>query len=366
MKSEFNRIIIINPFGIGDALFSTPVIENVKASHPNSFIGYVCNIRTAPIFQNNPKVNKVFIYEKDDWRKLWKESKLRCAINFLKFLSGIKKCKFDVAIDLSLGRHYSFFLWFLGIQKRFGFNYKKRGFFLTDRIDIAGYENKHVIEYHLDLLRFMGVEIHEIKPRVYIKDEYRVWADCFLEKRGIGSAKNIFLVGVIPGGGVSWGKAVDIRRWHKEKFAQLADKVIDSAGANVIIFGDAKEAGLCDEVISMMRHKPVRIVGETDLMQFATLLSKCNLVVANDGGPLHLAVAVGVKTVSLFGPVDEIVYGQYPNNPDMHRIIVRKDLKCRPCYARFRMPPCQHNKECLGGIGTDEVLGAVLDLLRKD
>lgn len=355
------RIIIINPFGIGDVLFFTPVIENIKARYPDAFVGYLSNIRTAPIFKSNPKVNKVFIYEKDDWRKLWHESKIKCIIDFLRFLSEIKKYRFDLAIDLSLGRHYSFFLWFLGVKRRYGFNYKKRGVFLTDKIDIQGYEGKHVIEYYLDLLRFMGIEPVESKPKVYISDEYKAWAESFLEVKGIDRKKP--LVGIVPGGGVSWGKTVDIRRWPREKFAKLADEIIEKTQAEVIVFGDVLEKTLCDELSSLMRHRPILVVGETNLLQFMALLSKCNVVVANDGGPLHLSVATGVKTVSLFGPVNERVYGQYPNNQGMHRIIT-KDLSCRPCYSRFKMPPCQNDKACLKRIDVFEVFSAVSDLSR--
>ncbi|PIQ89387.1 MAG: hypothetical protein COV72_03330 [Candidatus Omnitrophica bacterium CG11_big_fil_rev_8_21_14_0_20_42_13] len=360
MKKKFKKVIIINPFGIGDVLFSTPVIENVKISYPDSFIGYVCNARTAPIFYSNPKVDKVFIYEKDDWRSLWHKSKFRCVIAFIKFLWQIKKCNFDLAIDLSLGRHYSFFLWLLGVKKRYGFNYKKRGFFLTDKIGMEGYQKKHVIEYYLDLLRFMNLEPVETKPKVYINRQDRLWAEEFLKKRGV--SKNC-LIGIVPGGGVSWGKAVDIRRWSKDKFSQLADAIIDKFPADVIIFGGASEVNLCKEVAAMMKHQPIQIAGETTLMQFAALLSMCDVVVANDGGPLHLSVAAGVKTVSLFGPVDERVYGQYPNDPNVHKIIM-KNLSCRPCYNKFRMPPCRNAKECLSGIAVDEVLCAVKDLLK--
>ncbi|MEK6715239.1 MAG: glycosyltransferase family 9 protein [Candidatus Omnitrophota bacterium] len=361
MKVNVKKVIIINPFGIGDVLFSTPVIENVKLSYLDSFIGYLCNIRTAPIFYSNPNVNKVFIYEKDDWRKLWKESKLKCINNFIKFLLEIKKCRFDLAIDLSLGRHYSFFLWLLGIKKRYGFNYKNRGLFLTHKIDIEGYQNKHVIEFYLDLLRFMNLNPVEVKPKVYIRDAEKLWADDFLKNKIVAKG---YLIGIVPGGGVSWGTAVDIRRWPRDKFSRLADRLIEQLDVNVIIFGDSKEAGLCDEVISMMENEPIRIVGETSLMQFAALLSECDLVVANDGGPLHLSAAAGAKTVSLFGPVDEKVYGPYPADPMVHRII-KKNLPCRPCYSKFRMPPCRNNKECLNGIGVEEVLDAVLELLRK-
>ncbi|HDZ76915.1 MAG TPA: lipopolysaccharide heptosyltransferase family protein, partial [Candidatus Omnitrophica bacterium] len=274
LKVVSKKIIIVNPFGIGDVVFSTPVIENLKIAYPDSFIGYLCNARTAPILQTNPKIDKVFIYEKDDWRKLWKESKFKCIVDFIKFLSEIKKCKFDLAVDLSLGRHYSFFLWLFGVGKRYGFNYHNRGLFLTDKIDIEGYQDKHVIEYYLDLLHFMNLNPTAIEPKVYIDTAHSTWAEDFLKSKGINS--DDYLIGVVPGGGVSWGKAVDIRRWAKEKFTQLADKIIGNFPVKMVIFGDKFELELCSSIVSGMKNKAVMIVGQTDLLQFVALLSKCN------------------------------------------------------------------------------------------
>ncbi|MFQ5680522.1 MAG: glycosyltransferase family 9 protein [Candidatus Omnitrophota bacterium] len=366
------RIIIVNPFGIGDVVFSTPVVENVKAAYPDAFIAYLCNARTAPIFRDNPHIDKVFIYEKDDWRRLWRRSRIRCIIDFLRFLREIKRCRFDLSIDLSLGRHYSFFLWLLGVGKRYGLNYKNRGLFLTRKIDIRGYEDKHVIEYYLDLLRFMGLNPRQVRPRVYIKEEHRAWAREFLKAKGLdvsapssgdmNSAPR--LVGIIPGGGITWGRDVEARRWPRERFARLADEIIRQCRATVLIFGDRSEKGLCRDVCAAMDNKPIAIVGETTLSQFIALLSCCSLVVANDGGPLHLSVALGARTVSIFGPVDERVYGQYPPDPNRHRV-VKKALPCRPCYNRFRKPPCYYHRRCLRNITVAEALIDVFDLLGK-
>ena len=117
------RILIINPFGIGDVLFSTPLISNLKAADPEGYIGYICNIRAKDAIYNNPGLNEIFVFEKDEYRNLWKQSKVKCIKKFIAFLFKIKSRRFDVAIDLSLGHQYSLFLWLIGVRKRIGYNY---------------------------------------------------------------------------------------------------------------------------------------------------------------------------------------------------------------------------------------------------
>jgi len=100
-----------------------------------------------------------------------------------------------------------------------------------------------------------------------------------------------------------------------------------------------------------MGHEPVKLFGKTSIGQFGALLSKCSLAIVNDGGPLHVAVAVGTRTVSIFGPVDEGVYGPYPNAD--HRV-VKKEIPCRPCYRQFHRAICDH-VSCLNDLGVEEV-----------
>ena len=136
------------------------------------------------------------------------------------------------------------------------------------------------------------------------------WAKEWLNRHKIDPAKP--LIAVFPGGGASWGKAARYKRWAAPKYAQLIDKIIENFDAAIILMGDSKEEELCREVASLA-HFPLHFaVGETSLLGLAALLMQCQGAIVNDGGPLHVAAAVGVKTVSIFGPVDPQVYGPYP------------------------------------------------------
>lgn len=353
------RILVINIFGIGDVLFTTPLIRNIKENFPNSFLGFVCNQRVQGILFNNPYVDKIFVFEKDYYRNLAKSSRLRCLKDFLTFLNSIKKERFDLCIDLSLNGQVGFFTWALGIRKRAGFNYKNRGWLLTDGIPIEGYEGKHVAEFYLGLLKFLGLEINAVNLEIFLNEAERMWREDYLRNNGISEGD--LLMAIIPGGGASWGKDAVIKHWPAEKYAEIADKCIEKFRAKIIILGDYSDFEACNLVFGFIKQRAIQTCGKTDLRQFAALLNRCNLVVTNDGGPLHVAVAAGCKTVSLFGPVDEKVYGPFTSNPLRHRV-VKKKITCRPCYRRFKLADCS-KRICLEEISVVEVFQAIEELI---
>ncbi len=425
-----NRILIINPFGIGDVLFTTPFIRALRRQFRNSFIGFICNSRTAPILRANKNIDEVFVFDKGDYRAIWRRSKIQCIKQFLALLALVKSKGFDIAIDLSLGHQYGFFLMLLGVGVRMGYDFKGRGRFLTHKIDIDGYYDKHIAEYYLDLLEFLQASLQgnsDIKcqgllsnflhvilrePRrgdrrislfpifgripllrgkkrffgfasqnlrmtyekvaslssvagnysrnleIFIPQEDLSWVDDFLKENG--AALSDKLLAVVPGGGASWGKAAIYKHWPAENFAKAADGLIDKYAFKAIVFGSNDDMDICGDVLKSMRNKAVSACGKAGLLQFAALLKKCSLVLCNDGGPLHMAVAAGVKTVSVFGPVNEKVYGPYPASNE--HIVLKKDLNCRPCYNRFKLQGCPE-RICLLDIRPEDAIKAAEKLL---
>ena len=164
----------------------------------------------------------------------------------------------------------------------------------------------------------------------------------------------------MPGAGASWGKTAVYKHWPAENFASAADELVAGHNLKVIVFGSQDETDICRQVLNSMRQRAISACGETGLMEFAAMLKRCSLVICNDGGPLHMAVAAGVKTVSLFGPVDENVYGPYPSSPE--HIVIKEDLNCRPCYKRFKFNQCQ-NRMCLLNIRPQDVVNVAKNLL---
>lgn len=287
------NILIINPFGIGDVLFCTPLIRNLRYYYPDAFIAVAVQKSVAPVLQNNPRINKVIRFSRGDFKELSRQSRLKALGLLFRVLSEVRRFDFDLCIDLSLEHRYALFLKFLGVRQRIGYNYKNRGRFLTHKIDIEGYENKHVVEYHLELLRFLGKEPKFRNQELFLSQDERDWADAFL--RSNGAADNTLLVGIIPGGGASWGDKADYLRWPSENFSEVSAALSKTCGVKIILFGDKKDTRICEGIAHHLEQKPIEAFGKTTLRQFIALLDKCNLIICNDTGPLHISVALGKK-----------------------------------------------------------------------
>lgn len=353
------KLLIINPFGIGDVLFTTPVIRAIKENYPDSFIGYWSNLRVKPLLGSDGRINKIFALSRGDLKKNYQESFFKGIWSAIKLTLGIRKERFDICLDFSLDHRYSLFSKIAGIKKRIGFDYKGRGRFLTHKISIDGYHDKHAVEYYLSLLSFLGIEPKNKELDLFVPIACSQKAANILSARLIEA--NDLVVGISPGAGGSWGKDAGYKHWPALKFAELADKLVNEFKAKIVIVGDDSERPIADVIINAMRSKPIDLVGKTGLEILPAIIKQCNLFISNDGGPMHMAVALGVKTVSIFGPVSELVYGPFPS-VNKH-VVLKWDMACRPCYKNFRLPVCDKDRECLKQVSVDEVFAASRALL---
>ena len=201
--SDPKRILIVNPFGIGDVLFTTPLVRALRRAFPGSYLGYLCNRRTEDILRNNPNLDELFIYEKDEVVQLFQASRWKGVAYIAGFLRRIRGARFDLAVDLSLGEKYAFLLKWLGVPRRIGFDYRRRGRFLTGRLPIDGYHNAHVVEYYRSLLHFMGILLCDASLELCVSETDRRWAAQWLNEHHLEGER--LIVGVVPAGGVSWG-----------------------------------------------------------------------------------------------------------------------------------------------------------------
>jgi lipopolysaccharide heptosyltransferase II len=352
-KPNFKKILVINIFGIGDVLFTTPLIANLKAIFPEAQIGYLCNRRSYTVLENNPHIGKIFIYERDEFDKIRQSSQFAYVKALFRFWDEIKKEKYDCVFDVSLSSLTSYFSAWAGIPRRIGFNYKNRSPLLTDRFVLKGYEARPVVEYYLDLLRNVGLEAEKNRLEIYLTPKEEQFAEDTINMSGFKKYKRT--IGLVPGGGASWGKDALFKRWSTENYAKLADKIVENTDAAFILFGDKNEDALCQELSAHLKDRALNLCGKTTIKQMAALSKRCDLMILNDGGPLHISVAAGAKTLSFFGPVDESVYGPFPR--EGHHVLTAK-VACRPCYRSFRRASCEHIS-CLRDLTVEDAYTAV-------
>jgi heptosyltransferase-2 len=316
--------------------------------------------KTAPLLRSHPLIEKVFVYERDDFVSEQKKSFVGGLKKYSQFISDIRKEHIDCAIDLSLNTPFGLFALLAGIKKRYGLNYKNRSRFLNKTIKIDGFIGKHVADYYLDTLTLLDTPVKRCNLEVYTDDASKAWANEFLSQNGI--SKELFVIGIAPCGGDAFGKDNCLRRWPPEYFSLLVDRLVEEYNAKILIFAGPKERNDVNGIISPVKHKKdVFDLSDLTLEKTVALVERCQLFISNDSGILRFADGLNKKIVALYGPIDEKVYGPYPYD-EKRTIVLKKDMSCRPCYNKFRLAHCENDRKCLTGITVNDVLAAVKTL----
>ena len=356
------KILVVNPFGIGDVLFTTPVVRVLKQKFPGSYIAFLCNRRSGSVLVNNPGIDELFFFTRGDLKEERKISYFRYLRKLVFAVWKLWSKRFDLVVDLSLVNQYSVIFWLVGIKERWGIDYKGRGRFLTKKISIPGFSGKHVIDYYRELMEYAGILGFENKTELFLSAADRSWADNFLRENNINRSK-IKIFGIAPFGGESWGVDAKLKQWPSERFTETARRILKNYPAKIIFFGtknDFAEAELMKNDLSS--PDVLNVSGKTSLGQLAAMISECDLFISNDCGPMHMACALGVKTVSLFGPVDDKVYG--PIGGKLRHQVAAGNIACRPCYADFRKPLCG-DPRCMREVMVDQVYKLIEGLNEK-
>jgi len=334
MKQEYKRILIFNVNWLGDVLFSTALIRNVRRNFPQSFIACIIPSRCYPVLKGNPHLDEIIIFdEKDRHKGIFK---------VLDFVRTLKAKKFDVAFLLHRSFSRALICRLSGIPERIGHYTKKRAFLLTKKIIPPKRDSLHRIDYYLDIIEKSGLRIEDRYTEFFVSDEDLEFAKAFLKKHSV--AEKDFMVIINPGG--NWLP----KRWPKDYWAQLADKLIEDFGAKVIISGSTNDLALATHIQDKMIHKPIIACGVFNIKQLGALSKIVSLFITADTGPLHIANSVGAKKIiALFGPTSPEVTGPYPLK---NVIILRKDVGCKiSCYQ----VNCKDNR-CMKAITPNDVL----------
>lgn len=341
MKS-FRNILVVQPYGIGDALFMTPILRALHALPTVEAVDLLLGSRTEAVFHHNPHVDQIFSIDKGKWHANGRSQMLSDLTLLWEKLHG----RYDLLIDFSLQREYGFYGFLLGIPRRIGLNFKNRSIFLTKSLPLRdGYEGAHAVDFYCEAARLIGLEIEDRFLEFYLSEEDREEAKKILGSKSISDSRRF--VALAPGGGESWGEDAHFKRWPIHHFAELVSllkKRMDFEG--ILAFGSESERQLGEALKEVSSVPVVNLCGEVSLRTCAALLERASLLIANDGGLVHLAHALGTPLVALYGPVDPAVYGPYPLSPQAVAI-AKNGLPCRPCYSRFRYNSACVDRECL-------------------
>ena len=341
------RILIRAANWVGDAVMSLPALRAVRQRFPQSHIAVLARPWVAELYAREQFPDEVIEYPSArGFRDL--PGKWRIA-------RRLRDGRFDWAVLLPNSFESAAVVRLAGIEQRIGYDRDARGGLLTHAIappepgEIPRFESY----YYLELLRRAGW-IEELPDEIVIRldgiDDARAAGDRRFREMGIDTQ----VVGISPG--AAYGKA---KRWLPEHFAEAAAKVAGELGAPVILFGSAGERALCAKVESMEPLRRIRVhnlAGETTLGAFIELAAACSVFLTNDSGAMHIAAALGVPTVAVFGATDYTATG-----PTGERTrVVREPVECSPCLLR----ECPIDHRCMKWVPAERVAEIALDLLK--
>jgi len=330
---EIKKILCIKPRGIGDIVLSTIILDNLKAHYPNAKIDYLTEHFAKYSVKNNPLVHKVLTMHKIEF--------------VLKVAWRIRKEKYDMIIDLWSNPRSAQITFLSGVKYRVGFAYRGRKY----AYNILGTSEKgdhHSAEHNLELLKPLGVDIVSKKIHYSVGPLEKIFADDFFSENKL-DVGNVF--GIIPAGG--W----DSKRCDKEKWVEICNESVKRFNCKILVLwgpGDENDA----KFIKSNLKENCFLSPKSTLPQMAALISKCDLVIANDSGPMHISAALGVPTLGIFGPTNPKAHGPYSPNSDY---VIKEDLDCIICNKLI----CPYKHECMRELPVEKVIQK-LELIGKD
>ncbi len=306
------KILIEIPTWLGDTVMSTPAIENIVATYPQCELTVFGSFVATKLFVFHPNVKKIVINDSKEKGNRY--------VNLYMHAKNIGEV--DMAFSFRSNFPTKFFLWFVSSPKKYIYKRYK------------GKQIHQVIRYNDFVNKSLNSHIQPGKLKVYIQEK-------------IEEKMTRPLLGINPG--ATYGSA---KRWYPEEFAKV---VIDlSSKYDIVIFGGKGEVDIAKDIEERLIDAKIlnyqNLAGKTSVEELIETISKLDLFITNDSGPMHLAAAFAVPTVCIFGPTKHLETHQWMNADEM---LLRKEMDCAPCMKR--VCPLKHH-DCMKLIVASDVL----------
>ena len=335
-KDKIKKILVIKFGGIGDVLLSTVVLSNLKIYFPNAEIYFLTHSSCRDIVSDNPYITKFFTFN-FGLDEAW------CLVK------NIKLQQYDLIIDLYGNPRSALVTFWSRAKYRVGFNFRHRKYAYNIVAQGRG-GSVHNVEFNLDALRKIEVPITKYELAVYIKDIHKNFADKFLIKNGIDK-KEIF--GILISGG--W----ETKKYKAKDFAELIKIIKEKYDVNILLmWGVESERAEC-EFIKKETGDYVFIEPETSLKYASAFMRRCKVIIGNDSGLLHLAVASGVPVLGIYGPTNPDSQGPFGGN----NLVVRNEkLDCLNC----NLLECKIGNICMTELPKEKITEKIKILIDKN
>lgn len=341
-SKEVRKILVLESGNLGDVVGILPFLKNLRTNYPGAQIAFFANPSMFPLLENLSLVDELiparfpWAIHFSQWKRYNPFSSLWTQL--ARAIREVRQREFDLALSARGDIRDNFILWLTGIRRRVGYGFLGGGFMLTERA-IPNLSRPHRSDCWLQLLKHLGKEVIDWQPHLELSPDEQKCAKEYVAERGIGDGE--LLIGIHP------GARNRTRQWGTENFRAVGEELADRLSAKIIWFQDPNENN--DDGAPFDRVT-------LPLRQFMAVLARCNMLICNDSGPMHIATGLGVPIVGVFGPTEPAWFGPLGEH---NKIVMHPSFWCRPCADRciFDQP------YCLRSISSEQVLQATLDLL---
>ncbi len=374
IRSE-KKIVVIKPCCLGDVVMTTPLLEVLHQAYPDASITYVVGTWSKVIAEHHPAVTAVI-----DSGTVGIPGHYHLK-DYLAVARQLRKHRFDLAFVLDRSPLVTLLPFLAGVPRRVGPDSLARGFSLTDRVPVSFSPAKprHEAEIYLDLARAIGLPVNAPRMRFVPTEE---------ERQSVPTASRV-QVAVFPGGGSNPGMELTAKRWPLERYREIARRLVHELDMQVLLIGGPGDVALNDSLLEGLdvpdgpnpsrQGRPqgsplprdeggmqgegtvTNIAGKTTIGQLAAYLERCALFIGNDSSPMHLAAAVGIPVIAIFGPTSPEEYGPYPLDDPKHIVLWRHPTG-QPCFFLGQMGP-HMDCTCMQAVTVDDVWAAVQRLI---
>ena len=345
------RILCIRLSGLGDVVHALNALTLLRRERPDAHVAWLVEERFAGLLRGHPYIDELLVAPRRGWGAMlrnpleWRG----LAPELYGFAKRLRGARYDVSVDFQSSLKSALYVAAAWAPMRVGFDLgvsRELNWTLQNERVRAPRRGVHRIERDIALLAPLGIRSRYAEPLLPVGAAARAAAARGLEGRLGGGP----LVIIHPG----TSRFAAFKRWAPERYARVADGLIERRGADVVVTCGPEDRDVAAVVTQSMRRAALDLPPTRDLQELAALLARADLFIGSDTGPLHVASALGVPAVALFGPKDPDQTGPYCSRS----VVVTGSVPCRPC-SRRRCP----DPRCMSGIHAGRVLAAALRVL---
>lgn len=339
-QSGLNKILIRGTNWIGDAVMTLPAVASVRAAYPGAHLAVLAKPPVTDIYRLFSAADEIIPYE----------NKFDTPLGVFRLAGALRAKKFDAAILLQNAIEAAIIALAAGIRVRAGFNSDGRGLLLTHAVRrTEAIFGVHQIDYYLEMVKALGTA--DIDRAMHLETYISPAAARGVLQQYLPNNSGA-TIGIAPG--ATYGPA---KRWLPERFAAAGDRLGKDLNAQVVLFGGKTDWDAAEQVRKQARTNMINLAGLVSLEETIHIISQCRLFLSNDSGLMHVAGALNIPTVAVFGSTNPVTTSPAGEKT----ILVRKPVPCSPCLKAT----CPTDFRCMTLITVDDVVAAANTLLKK-